>query len=645
MKQLNLLKTLFLLCALVVGSLNSWAEEVTLAYSGSTTTNMTAGNNASSVGLDEDAWSVIADQGSATNNVGLNKAGNIRLYYHADGSNTLTVSSKNGATINSIVITYVDNSHNNATVTVSGNPASGSNTGTTGSFTIGSSSFTIGNGYTTSNQVQIKSVVISYTPAGGGSSVDQPTFSPAAGAVAAGTKITITQASADAIRYTLDGTNPTKTTGTVYSSPIEITTGTTIKAIAIEGDEVSNIATAIYTISVTAPTFDPYTGTYPIGTTISLTSAGNTIYYTTNGDTPTTSSTEYTDPIVLTESMTVKAIAVDGYGNESAVKSATYTASVPGQVDITPNYTFFGKTESFSGTAYDEVTGTTTEGITVTYTRNGSSLYASSTAMRFYGKNTLKIDAPDDKVITKVVFTQSNATTDDMTSSPTGYTSSNKTFSGNTSSVTFTRTGTSYLQFTKISVTLAAKVSISDAKYATFCDEIARDFSASGITVYAATATSTKVDFDEVTDGIVPANTGVVLYSATTKSDVAIPAATTPSSYDFSSNEMIGVNAKTSIAYAGEGSKKNYILANGASGVGFYKAAAGGANLAAHKAYLSTTAAVTGRDFLGFEDETTGIEKVEAAQQTVGEYYNLAGQRVANPTKGLYIVNGKKVIK
>lgn len=188
-------------------------------------------------------------------------------------------------------------------------------------------------------------------------------------------------------------------------------------------------------------------------------------------------------------------------------------------------------------------------------------------------------------------------------------------------------------------------VSIGSAKYATFCDEVARDFSASGITVYAAAATASSVEFDEVTDGIVPANTGVVLFSETTKADVAIPVATSAASYDFSSNEMIGVNEKTMVAYAGEGSKKNFILANGTSGVGFYKAKDTGANLAAHKAYLSTATAASARDFLGFGDETTGMEKVEAAKQNAGVYFNLAGQRVVNPTKGLYIVNGKKVIK
>ena len=50
------------------------------------------------------------------------------------------------------------------------------------------------------------------------------------------------------------------------------------------------------------------------------------------------------------------------------------------------------------------------------------------------------------------------------------------------------------------------------------------------------------------------------------------------------------------------------------------------------------------RDFLAFDDETTGINAVQSSGLKADSYYNLAGQRVAQPTKGLYIVNGKKVI-
>jgi hypothetical protein len=44
------------------------------------------------------------------------------------------------------------------------------------------------------------------------------------------------------------------------------------------------------------------------------------------------------------------------------------------------------------------------------------------------------------------------------------------------------------------------------------------------------------------------------------------------------------------------------------------------------------------------EDEATGVAKIIIPVSTVDTYYNLNGQQVANPTKGVYIKNGKKVI-
>ena len=63
------------------------------------------------------------------------------------------------------------------------------------------------------------------------------------------------------------------------------------------------------------------------GNTITMEAgSGATIYYTSNGDTPTTSSTEYEDEFDITEDLTLKAIAVlDGYENSDvATKSVTY---------------------------------------------------------------------------------------------------------------------------------------------------------------------------------------------------------------------------------------------------------------------------------------------------------------------------------
>ena len=104
----------------------------------------------------------------------------------------------------------------------------------------------------------------------------------------------------------------------------------TLEAIAVEtGYTNSAVATAAYTIAsvLPAPTFSPAAGTYTASqsVTISDATAGTTIYYTTNGTTPTTSSTKYSGAITVSATETIEAIAVEtGYTN-SAVATAAYT--------------------------------------------------------------------------------------------------------------------------------------------------------------------------------------------------------------------------------------------------------------------------------------------------------------------------------
>ena len=90
---------------------------------------------------------------------------------------------------------------------------------------------------------------IVFVPATALETVATPTFNPAAGAVASGTEVSISCATSDAtIHYTVDGTDPTSSSAT-YSSPIEITATTTIKAIAVkDGMADSEVATATYTV-------------------------------------------------------------------------------------------------------------------------------------------------------------------------------------------------------------------------------------------------------------------------------------------------------------------------------------------------------------------------------------------------------------
>ena len=84
-------------------------------------------------------------------------------------------------------------------------------------------------------------------------------------------------------------------------------------------------------VQVVTPTFSPGPGTYYAPQTVSLstTTAGASVYYTTNGTTPTTSSTLYTGPINVSSTTTIEAIASLGATN-SSVATGTYTVSIAG---------------------------------------------------------------------------------------------------------------------------------------------------------------------------------------------------------------------------------------------------------------------------------------------------------------------------
>ena len=90
-----------------------------------------------------------------------------------------------------------------------------------------------------------------------------------------------------------------------------------------------------------------------------------------------------------------------------------------------------------------------------------------------------------------------------------------------------------------------------------------------------------------------------------------------------------------------------FALGMKSSVVGFYKVAKG-QYVPAGKAYLVITDLPdASREFVGFEydNETTGIGLTETSElRTDNAVYDMQGRRVAQPTKGLYIVNGKKVI-
>lgn len=188
---------------------------------------------------------------------------------------------------------------------------------------------------------------------------------------------------------------------------------------------------------------------------------------------------------------------------------------------------------------------------------------------------------------------------------------------------------------------VAEQVTVSSVGVGTYSTDVALDFRETAITAYTAVAGGTSVALTPI-EGGVPANTGVVL-KANGGASALVPVAATTATLE--TNEMMPNVARAQVSLAGSDGKTNYILSNEAAGVGFYLAAETGAYLPAHRAYLSTT--TTGNaPFLGFDGEgTTGIQSITPAlSQGEGVYYDLSGRRVAQPTKGIFILNGKKVV-
>ena len=148
--------------------------------------------------------------------------------------------------------------------------------------------------------------------------------------------------------YSFDGTNYSATNSkadcaanTGYTGYVRIAETSTHKA----STATSSMQTSPK-LTVATPTFTPngasgFTGTQSV--TISCTTAGAKIYYTTDGTTPTTASTLYTTALSLTSTTTVKAIAVNTGMNDSAIATATFTkysgGGGGGGGSYTPSYT------------------------------------------------------------------------------------------------------------------------------------------------------------------------------------------------------------------------------------------------------------------------------------------------------------------
>ncbi len=457
-----------------------------------------------------------------------------------------------------------------------------------------------------------------------------------------------------------DGTN---------SGTNELTVGSTSANITISAGSnyavISQITiTPANPNAVATPTFDIDEGTYTEAknVTISCSTEGAAIYYTLNGSTPSAQSTLYASPIVINQSCVLKAIAIKD-GESSAIATANYNIYIvqDGVFDFTTGVLNYdsGVTPTNDGQSFIEEAKTWTAG-NVTLVTDGKYRWwnsSNSYDLRFYNnspKSKMTISVPEGKAITRIEITGGTNFVVNCGTYNSGV------WSGVSPAVEFTYNASSgNINVRTITVTYADAATIALVSactdgtnyYGTYSNSSAfvvpEDLTVSEIGVNA----NGKLNVRNYSTGdIVPANTGVMVSSATAGNHTVILSNETGTSVLGTNNRLRpsgngGISA-AAMATAAPSCKYYRLTMHNGTDLGFYWGAPEGASfdLAANKAYLAIQQPSPTQGFIGINPgEESGIEAVFTTNDD-SNVYDLQGRRVAQPQKGLYIVNGKKVI-
>ena len=198
---------------------------------------------------------------------------------------------------------------------------------------------------------------------------------------------------------------------------------------------------------------------------------------------------------------------------------------------------------------------------------------------------------------------------------------------------------------TAVTMNLTANGPVDGAYWTTFYNKN-YNFQTDATKMFKAALSGTTLTLTELTtDQIVNKDNAVILKS--TASPIVMTLTTTDSGNNFTGNSLQGVDDPAGLTAADPST--TYVLNNGTNGMGFYKLTAG-KTLGVGKAYL-TYSGTTAPGFFGLDvdnENTTAINEHELneSHELSGAWYTLSGVRLnAKPTqKGLYIVNGKKIM-
>lgn len=203
--------------------------------------------------------------------------------------------------------------------------------------------------------------------------------------------------------------------------------------------------------------------------------------------------------------------------------------------------------------------------------------------------------------------------------------------------------GSRGVQFVAVKVQPFVTIPVGATGWSTYSSDQALDFTtgleieAYQVTGYSGTAiTKSKID------GTVAANTGL-LVKGTPSTNYNVPVVASGTDYSATNKMVASVSGGT--VNAGDMGVVNYVLMNVSGNAVFQWIGSTPATLGANKAYLSISGGPkpAGARGLSIDDEVTAIKNIKVGTED-NVYYDLNGRRVLYPTKGLYIVNGKKIV-
>lgn len=526
--------------------------------------------------------------------------------FYQDSETTFSTSS---GKITKIVFTNVGNDKPCSNLSLpDGQPGSYSNNEWTGEAT----SVT----FSASAQARASQIVVTIA---GASSVATPTISGTTPFLNT-TEVTITAAEGATIYYTTDDSDPT-TSSTQYSAAFTINATTTVKAIAVLNNETSDVAEKVFTKETVYETIAAFKAL----------AANTTAYLDLTG-----AQVVYIDAAKKNIYVRDASGAIDLFYNNGFTTDLTTGDILSGTIygkyspyKNLPEITNITDISALTATSNQTVVAKVIDGTTAAIAENLCDLVKiENTEITESESNYYVGDNSDIKLYDNfsVGYTVTTGKTVDVSGIATVYNDTYELFPRYAEDIV-------YLESSE-------PVSISSVGYSTYASDHALDFTAvDAIKVFYATVSGNTLTFHKITK--VPAETGVLLVSAAggAVAETHVPYVETGTATDAVTDNAFVRGTDTSVTWAENDQK--YVLFNGEDGIGFYKA--NNNPIAKNRAYIQVPTGTNVKSFAINLDDTDAIKAI-AGESENAVIYNLAGQRVNKAQKGIYIVNGKKVL-